>query len=77
MIISKTKLPSNGETKDPVLKPVEPQSLIRLYHVNELYSIIDKVGRGTYGTVYKARGLKDGRYYAIKKLENNDAKLQQ
>jgi len=35
------------------------------------------VGRGTYGTVYKARGLRDNKFYAIKKLENNDVKLQQ
>ena len=35
------------------------------------------MGRGTYGTVYKARGLRDNRFYAIKKLENNDVKLQQ
>lgn len=50
---------------------------IRMYNVDEYYKIIDKVGRGTYGTVYKALGLKDNRFYAIKKLENNDPKLQQ
>jgi serine/threonine protein kinase len=39
-----------------------------MYNVAEYYKIIDKVGRGTYGTVYKALGLKDNRFYAIKKL---------
>ncbi len=47
-----------------------------MYEVNQQYQIIDKVGRGTYGTVYKAKGIKDNKFYAIKKLENNDAKLQ-
>jgi serine/threonine protein kinase len=53
------------------------KGLIRMYNVNEHYKILEKVGRGTYGTVFKARGLKDNKFYAIKKLENNDAKLQQ
>ncbi len=48
-----------------------------MYDVNQQYQIIDKVGRGTYGTVYKAKGLKDNKFYAIKKLENNEAKLQE
>lgn len=52
-------------------------SLIRMYNVNEHYKILEKVGRGTYGTVYRARCLKDNKYCAIKKLENNDVKLQQ
>ena len=51
--------------------------LIRMYNIAEHYEILQKVGRGTYGTVYKAKGLKDNKYYAIKKLENNDTKLQQ
>jgi cyclin-dependent kinase 12/13 len=46
-----------------------------MYSVREHYQVLEKVGRGTYGTVYKALGLKDGRHYAIKKLENNDAKM--
>jgi serine/threonine protein kinase len=44
------------------------QSIIKMYNVSDCYEIIDKVGRGTYGTVYKAKGIKDGRFYAIKKL---------
>lgn len=52
-------------------------NLIRMYNINEHYKILEKVGRGTYGTVYKAKGLKDNKFYAIKKLENNDSKLQQ
>ena len=51
--------------------------MIRMYNVSEYCKILEKVGRGTYGTVYKARGLKDNKFYAIKKLENNDVKLQQ
>jgi serine/threonine protein kinase len=51
--------------------------LIRMYNVKEYYTVVEKVGRGSYGTVYKVRGLKDNKYYAIKKLENNDVKLQQ
>jgi serine/threonine protein kinase len=52
-------------------------SLIRMYNVSEHYKILEKVGRGTYGTVFKAKGLRDNKFYAIKKLENNDVKLQQ
>lgn len=51
--------------------------MLRMYNVGEHYKIIDEVGRGTYGTVYKAKGLKDGRCYGIKKLENNCKNLQQ
>ena len=58
-------------------KAGKPSTLIRMYNVGEHYEILDKVGRGTYGSVFKARGLKDGREYAIKKLENNESKLQQ
>lgn len=61
--------------KDNKDKP--KQSMIKMYNVADFYQIIDKVGRGTYGSVYKAKGIKDGRFYAIKKLENNDTKLQQ
>jgi serine/threonine protein kinase len=34
------------------------------------------VGRGTYGTVYKAKQLKTGELVAIKKIENKDPKAQ-
>lgn len=52
-------------------------TIIRMYNITDYYEIIDKIGRGTYGTVFKAKGLKDNKSYALKKLENNDAKLQQ
>ena len=52
-------------------------TLIRMYNVKDHYRIMDKVGKGTYGTVFKARATKDGTVCAIKKLENNDTKLQQ
>lgn len=53
------------------------ETMMRMYNVKDYYKILDKVGRGTYGTVYKAKGVKDNKFYAIKKLENNDIKLQQ
>lgn len=56
-----------AETKDSKVNG-SPTTMIRMYNVKEYYKILEKVGRGTYGTVYKAKGLKDGRYYAIKKL---------
>ena len=43
-------------------------SMIRMYNVADQYEILDRVGRGAYGTVFKAKGLKDGHFYAIKKL---------
>ena len=52
-------------------------TLIRMYNVKDHYRILEKVGKGTYGTVFKAKGNKDGGVYAIKKLENSDAKMQQ
>ena len=36
----------------------------------------ERIGRGTYGTVFRAKNLFDNKFYAIKKLENNDPKLQ-
>lgn len=51
-------------------------SLFRIYGVAQEYKIIEKVGRGTYGTVYKAKVLKSGELVAIKKIENKDPKAQ-
>lgn len=39
--------------------------------------MIERVGKGTYGTVFKAKSKTNKKNYAIKKLENNDPKLQQ
>jgi len=50
--------------------------LFRIYNVAQEYKIIEKVGRGTYGTVYKAKQLKTGELVAIKKIENKDPKAQ-
>lgn len=58
-------------------KTKDSNSLIRMNNVSQHYKIIEKVGRGTYGTVFKAKGLKDNKFYAIKKFQNNDTKLQQ
>lgn len=49
---------------------------VRLYDVSEEYEVLERVGKGTYGTVFKARSRTDKKNYAIKKLENNDPKLQ-
>lgn len=52
------------------------QTHLRIYDVRSKYKYIDKVGRGTYGTVYKVISQDDKKYYAIKKFENSDAKLE-
>lgn len=49
-------------------KSKESHTLIRMYNVSEHYKILEKVGRGTYGTVFKVKALKDNKFYAIKKL---------
>jgi serine/threonine protein kinase len=41
---------------------------LRIHNISQEYKIIEKVGRGTYGTVYKAKHLKTGNYVAIKKI---------
>lgn len=52
-----------------------PSKKIRLYGVKEEYEVIEKVGKGTYGTVFKVKSLSEKKSYAIKKLENNDPKI--
>lgn len=48
---------------------LEPQKKnVRLYNVSDEYEVIQKIGKGTYGTVYKAKSKSDKRNYAIKKL---------
>jgi serine/threonine protein kinase len=49
---------------------------LRINDIRSKYKIIDKVGKGTYGTVFKVQNLEDHKYYAIKKFENTEAKLQ-
>ena len=58
---------SGNEIKEGKLSAIS-STMTRTYNVADHYEILDKVGRGTYGTVYKAKGLKDGCFYAIKKL---------
>jgi serine/threonine protein kinase len=43
---------------------------LRIYDIRSKYKVIDKVGRGTYGTVFKVLSLEDNKFYAIKKFEN-------
>lgn len=43
---------------------------LRIEDIRSKYKVIDKVGRGTYGTVFKVLSLQDNKYYAIKKFEN-------
>lgn len=39
-----------------------------MYDVAEEYEVLEKVGKGTYGTVFKAKSRSDKKSYAIKKL---------
>ena len=41
---------------------------LKIYDIRNKYKVIDKVGRGTYGTVFKVQSLEDNKYYAIKKF---------
>lgn len=41
---------------------------LRIYEIRSKYKVIDKVGRGTYGTVFKVLSLQDNHFYAIKKF---------
>lgn len=52
------------------------QAHLKIYDVRNKYKYLDKVGRGTYGTVFKVLNLEDKKYYAIKKFENTEAKLE-
>lgn len=46
------------------------ESWLRTKDIHQHYKIDKEVGRGTYGTVYKARELKeDNHYVALKKME--------
>ena len=49
---------------------------LRISDIRSKYQVIDKVVKGTYGTVYKVLNLHDNKFYAIKKFENTEAKLQ-
>lgn len=41
---------------------------LRINDIRLKYKVIDKVGKGTYGTVFKVLNLQDNKYYAIKKF---------
>ena len=41
---------------------------LRIVDIRSKYKVIDKVGKGTYGTVYKVLNLEDNKHYAIKKF---------
>ena len=55
---------------------VEIKDWVRKEGILEEYEVRDRVGRGTYGTVYKVYSKRDRKFYAVKKLENNDPKIQ-
>jgi serine/threonine protein kinase len=41
---------------------------LRINDIRTKYKVIDKVGKGTYGTVFKVLNLQNNKYYAIKKF---------
>ena len=47
---------------------IENKTWIKKHDISEEYKVIEKVGRGTYGTVFKAKNLLNKKKYAIKKL---------
>lgn len=54
---------------------VDKKKWVRMYDVASEYSVSSRVGRGTFGTVFKATNIKENKNYAIKKLENTDPKM--
>ena len=49
---------------------------IKMVDIHREYKFLERVGKGTFGTVSKIKNIKDGKYYAFKKLENTDVKLE-
>lgn len=47
---------------------VPKNTILKMYDVRNHYQVIDKVGKGTYGTVFKVLNLLDKKHYAIKKF---------
>lgn len=47
---------------------------MRTKHVNKYYKVLEEVGSGAYGRVYKAECLKTKQLVALKKFESNDDK---
>jgi serine/threonine protein kinase len=41
---------------------------LKMYDIRNHYKVVDKVGKGTYGTVFKVLNLQDNKHYAIKKF---------
>lgn len=48
---------------------------LRLKKINEVYQILDEVGHGTFGKVYKAVNILTKEFVAIKKLESEQARI--
>ncbi|CAG0916672.1 unnamed protein product [Notodromas monacha] len=46
-----------------------PKSDISTRNPNDDYELIEKIGRGTYGSVFKAKKISTGEYAAIKKIQ--------
>ena len=40
------------------------------FAIGKEYQAVERLGKGTYGTVYKARKKSDNKFYAIKKIKN-------
>ena len=68
MTTNQGELDSNESLDSPpATTPPAPQRSLP-----ENYEMIDKIGQGTYGTVYRARDMTDQRIVAIKKILLDD-----
>jgi serine/threonine protein kinase len=53
----------------------ERQIEVKSRRIKQIYQVIDEVGSGTYGRVYKALDTRTREYVALKKMESSDTKI--
>jgi serine/threonine protein kinase len=61
-----------GIMQDRMLPSVDGSNWPRYACLEEKYHAMEQIGSGVYGTVFKARDVRDGRIVAIKKLKMED-----